>query len=239
MAKYIKGDAIPNARGYQLCKKVGYEYLPVASYNCGKNYNRFLQGCFLGIDGALNSGEASDVYTDFIHIDLIAEEIIKADIGWDEILSRKFFDIEVHNRGNVLVAFYTKYGDYNSCVGTLTFEDMEGDPDIGGGVGFEWENIKAYAENLHAKYIILSGVESSDPEHPNWVYFTDKIFFCLDAYPEELPEGETHYLVVKAIGESDGTVDTNNDGIIYIDSDHGGKNHPSQPLEPVEYTVEA
>lgn len=204
----IKGNAIENAVGYQLFKKVDENYTSIASYNCGNDYECFTAGAKLTSDGALTSNTdwVNELVTDFILVDHLAN-------NKDNMCALVHPDSSDSSR--VVIAFY-KTNDGSTFVTGATYNEWMNS------VGVTAEDVKLSAESAGAKYVRFSSPKNETV--PCYVCFTNEILFPLDDL--KLDVG-THQLVVKAIGEGD--VDLNGDGTIYQDSDYSNE---------VEYVVE-
>ena len=108
-----------------------------------------------------------------------------------------------------------------------TIDTYLGSVNIDGGLSrtLTVEQVISHAND--AKYVAFnSDNEITAIDGKDVVYISLGFIFALADYPEQLPAGETHILVVKAIGE--GGVDANGDNIIYEDSDYSNE---------VEYTA--
>ena len=201
MSTFVKGNAIANAKKYWLYKKDNDNYSLVAAHYCGLHTDAFMFNAYIGSGGKFYEGGGS-ICTDFIHVDSLAND------SDTNVCARLYSDADVPSKP--IVVFYKNFGDYTSYVTSLTFEDIGF---VGNGLSAEY--IKSVAKNYGASYVVFC----SKQESGTWVCFTKDIFFCLDDYADRLPTGQTHYLVVKAIGE--GGEDLDGDGVIYADSEYG------------------
>ncbi len=213
MATFVKGAAIPNAREYGLYKKVGETFESVAFRTKGRDENIFIVDGYIDSQGRLQEGHAEACYTNFIHVDALENEPISGACFY------------VSPTSSVKAVNFYEDADETTFVGAMPYDDtMLGTHGV--------YDVKYCAEAFGAKYIRFSGLA----DEQNFVCFTNNIFFALDQYKDKLPKGETHHLVVQAIGE--GGVDLDGDGVIYADSDYGGKadaqGNPTS--EPLEYT---
>ena len=221
MAKFVRGNPIPNATGYRLLKKYGDGYGLIYQKSIGKQQIGELN-CLINTDGSIVYNQRAN----------FSGMIVATDFDEDDTKTTAVCLTSVPFVGDYLaVAFYTKKDDYSSFVGGYRFEELA----QAWTSQFTGANIVLAAKSLKATYVAFCTDVTSD----FWIYTPNKINFCLDEYknPSQLPEGETHQLVVQALGDPNG-VDTDGDGkidTIYEDSQYGGKadangNPTSEPL---------
>lgn len=205
MAVVVKGNPIPNALSYSLHKKVGDDYEFIANQQIGK-IDLFEPG---GIDSNGQPDESDRNRTSFIHVSQLVD-----DPSVHKCVNTGMF---IPESTHPVVIFYCR-NNYSSFRTYLTYDDLSD-------VGSTAEKIKEYARKQGANFVIFCF--ESQALSP-WVNLTNDIFFNLDAYENALTAGQTHQLVVKAIGEGDTDID--GDGIIYEDSEYGGDEN-GNPLD--------
>ena len=220
MAKFVRGIGIENATAYELYKKNGDNYEFVARKYIGKrdcngySYAITQSGWLIGSTISTTSGMI-DV-TDFDENNN-TKEALKISKPTDY-------------RSEYLACAFYKTKNTNSFVGGYTWNAFNLHLTIGTKI-FTGKKIAELAKSLGANYVRFCGAPTNGEENPFWIYTPNKINFRLDEYTSKLPEGETHQLVVKALGE--GGVDLNGDGVIYEDSEYClGKDG-----KPLSYTV--
>ena len=186
---YVKGAAVENAKSYKLLKVVNDQYTDIGEQSIGKQTDGFTNG-YVDSNGAfVNDENIGWKRTGFIHIDKLA------DVDGACVMLTPDSDSTI----NYCVANFYADDDAGTFVGGLTYSDMNS-------VGFTAADVVYYAESKNAKYVVFScrwqGTGSL------WVNLTDAIFFCLDEYADILTAGESHTLVVQAIGDGDNYEDS-------------------------------
>lgn len=200
MSFFVRGAAIPNATAYNLMKKTGDAYHTIAIQPVNKSLA--IDYGYITSEG-IPGGEMKYGFSDFINVDSLPKT--------EGILSFS---------GVVTVSSYGSE-DYSDFLGIQSVGSGSLEGGNATGVTVDAATLKSYSNNV--KFIVLSGEKTMSMSY-------SEIFFCLDDYADLLPAGQTHHLVVKAIGE--GGVDLDGDGIIYSDSDYGG----DADGKPLEYT---
>ena len=216
MATFIKGNAIENAVGYQLSKKVDENYNCIASYICGNNYKCFTAGAKLTSDGMLRSNTdwVNELVTDFILVDHLAN---------NENNMCALVHPDSSDSSRVVIAFY-KTNAENTFITGATYNEWLNS------VGVTAEDVKLTAESAGAKYVRFSSPKNET--YPCYVCFTNEILFPLDDLKLDIDVG-THKLVVNAIGEGDADLDS--DGTIYQDSDYS--NEVTYQMTRIKFTI--
>ena len=174
----VKGDAVPNASGYNLYEtNAGF----VVYQACGRYEGAFDYWGYIDNDGSFVDTGVPDLCTDYIHLDSLANDETK------NICVNLTGDANIPTR--VLAAFYKKYGDYSSFVGRLDSDGLMN-------IGLKAEDIKGYANSLGAKYVRFCSLQNENS--PAWVYFTNDILISIEN------RADVNYgdkLIVKAISD--------------------------------------
>lgn len=203
MLFFVKGNAVPNATSYTLYRKNNDEYTPIATQAIGKLTD--FEAGKLTSNGRGVDTDSTWVHSGFIRIDKLE--------NLEGIKQCVYLDTN-SNYDQPVVGYYKKYDDHLSLIEYLTWNDLQNIH------GCEAEDFKTTAEFNGAQYVVFCSYAGGT--NPFWVNVTKDIFFALDECTSQLPAGQTHQLVVKAIASADG-VDTDGDGtvdIIYADSDY-------------------
>lgn len=218
MSLFVRGSGIEKATAYDLLRKVGNTYEKVWRKTFGKQQPEIMSG-YINESGA----SATSQYAKY------SEMIDVTDFDENDNTTQAFTMLSsiMGVSGALLIAFYTKKEDYTSFVYGYTANELT---ELWG-ADYTGANLVDLAQQHKANYVVFTVDVNADL----WYYTPNKINFRLDEYVNfwnVLPAGQTHYLVVKAIGE--GGVDLDGDGIIYSDSDYGG----DADGNPLEYTAE-
>lgn len=215
MATFVKGSAaVPNATGYALCKVDGQTYTEIARKR-------------VGILDVGIANEKFDVYGKPTSTDTDVARTAMIDIEDFDISDdvNKCVYLNPTMGANRVMFLYSKYEDYSSYVEGYSYNDLN----THSGGKFDAASIVRLAKENNATHVAFFSITTASPLE---VVLPNKINFRLDDYANKLPAGQTHQLVVKAIGE--GGEDLDGDGKIYADSDYGGDVNG----DPLEYTVE-
>lgn len=186
---YIKGAAIEGAKSYKLFKVADDQYTDIGEQVIGKQNEGFTKGYVDSTGAFVNDENIGWKRTDFIHIDQLA------DIGGACVMLTP----DTTSSTNYSVANFYTDNDASTFVGSLSYNDMNS-------VGFKAADVAYYAQTKNAKYVVFASRWQS--AESLWANLTDAIFFCLDEYADILTAGESHTLVVQAIGDGDSYEDS-------------------------------
>lgn len=191
MAIYIKGDVVPNAKGYSLHKLENIDgktlHIPIDRKLTGKSFYRNLGR--IDFDGQIINDPGWS-YSPMIDISLLV------DLEPDGCVD--YFGGDAGT--NTVMSLYRTRDDYSSFITGFNSYEIAGSTKL--------SHLKSFLEYGGAKYVVFCKPGSSI-----WVNTKSELNFCLDDYPNTLPAGQTHTLVVRAIG----------DGVNYSDSEYSNE----------------
>lgn len=191
MANYIKGNAVANASGYELRKKTTLDgntaYVHIDTKRAGMV--SFQNKGYIDSNGQPVSSDFQGLEfrrTDMFHInDLSNDENEECCSRWST------------NENVIAIAAYSRKDDYSSFVAGYRFYDFS-----------NTRNAETLKKIIGDYYVVFV---QANPQI--LVSLKNDLNFRLDDYSDKLEEGQTHTLVVRAIG----------DGVNYSNSDYSNE----------------